>query len=97
MNTDDANGAAAIFNLMEDTATAVIARAQLWQWIRRQARLGDGTEITAALYEKIRDQEIAKLGGTGAGRYREAVEILDNLVLNEEFVEFLTLTAYAYL
>ena len=28
------NGAAAINNLMEDTATAEISRAQIWQWIR---------------------------------------------------------------
>src|SRR5206468_2887130 len=28
------NGAVAIFNLMEDAATAEIARSQVWQWIR---------------------------------------------------------------
>ncbi|TLZ43778.1 MAG: malate synthase A [Methanobacteriota archaeon] len=31
-------GAAAIFNLMEDTATAEIARSQVWQWIRQGSR-----------------------------------------------------------
>ena len=27
-------GAAALFNLMEDAATAEISRSQLWQWLR---------------------------------------------------------------
>ena len=29
------NGAAGIYNLMEDVATAEIARSQVWQWIQR--------------------------------------------------------------
>jgi malate synthase len=89
------NGAAAIYNLMEDTATAEIARAQIWQWIRHRARLDDGRPITPELYEQIRDSELAQL--PGVGRYREAAEILDQLVLSEEFVEFLTEKAYLYL
>ena len=39
----------------------------------------------------------AKLGGAGSGRYRDAAEILDGLVLAEEFAPFLTIPAYAYL
>jgi malate synthase len=89
------NGAVAIYNLMEDTATAEIARAQIWQWIRHRARLDDGRPITPELYEQIRDSELAQL--PGVGRYREAAEILDQLVLSEEFVEFLTEKAYLYL
>ena len=38
-----------------------------------------------------------KLGGARSGRYREAVEILDGLVLTEDFAPFLTIPAYAYL
>ncbi|MFX4721716.1 malate synthase A, partial [Acinetobacter baumannii] len=44
------NGAAAIFNLMEDAATAEISRAQLWQWVHRQATLEDGRPVTPELY-----------------------------------------------
>ncbi len=91
------NGAAAINNLMEDTATAEICRAQIWQWIHRGARLDDGRPITPELYESIRDEEIARLGGAAAGRYREAVEILDGLVRSASFTEFLTWPAYSYL
>jgi len=88
------NGAVAIFNLMEDAATAEISRAQLWQWITNKAKLDDGTVATRELYEKIRDEELAKIGGRDQGRMREAVELLDSLVLNREFSEFLTLPAY---
>jgi malate synthase len=89
------NGAVAIFNLMEDAATAEISRAQLWQWITHAAPLhGDGT-VTRELYQSIRDEELAKLGD--AGRYGDAAEILDALVLGEQFEEFLTFRAYEYL
>jgi len=91
------NGAAAIFNLMEDVATAEISRSQLWQWIHRGARLSDGAAITLDSYRKIRREELAKLGGEAAGRLRESGEILDGLVESESFVEFLTFPAYGYL
>jgi malate synthase len=45
----------------------------------------------------MRDEELGKLGGIAAGRYKDAVEILDTLCLSEEFIEFLTLIAYDYL
>jgi malate synthase len=90
-------GAAAIFNLMEDTATAEISRAQLWQWRFHRAELDDGRPVTAELYVQIRDEELTKLGGEGAGRLREAREILDRLVLDDEFTEFLTYLAYEYI
>jgi malate synthase len=90
-------GAAAINNLMEDAATAEISRAQLWQWIHNGATTDDGEPITSERYTQIRDEELTKLGGAGSGRYREAVEILDGLVLVEDFAPFLTIPAYAYL
>lgn len=91
------NGAAAINNLMEDAATAEISRAQLWQWIRHEARTDDGAAITKDRYTTILTEELEKLGGIDAGRYRDAVEILNGLVLSDEFELFLTLPAYTYL
>ena len=91
------NGAVAIYNLMEDAATAEISRSQIWQWIRHQAKLEDGTTITRELYEQIRDEELKRLGEYGPGRLEEAVEILDRLILTDVFVEFLTLIAYDHL
>ena len=87
-------GAAGIFNLMEDVATAEISRSQLWQWVHRGARLEDGGAVSGPLYRELRDRELSKLGGASSGRYRDAVEILDALVLDDDFVEFLTLPAY---
>jgi malate synthase len=86
------NGAAAIFNLMEDAATAEISRAQLWQWIKNKARLDDGRTATGDLYRKVRDEELGKLGR--GGRLPEAAEILDGLILSQDFAEFLTNPAY---
>ena len=91
------NGAAAIYNLMEDAATAEISRAQLWQWIHHGAKLDDGRPATEEMYRTTRDAQVARLTEGGAGRYREAAEILDGLVLTREFPEFLTLPAYRYL
>src|ERR1700754_47082 len=52
------SGAVPLYDLMEDAATAEISRTQLWQWIRHEARLDDGTRIDAALYARIRDEEL---------------------------------------
>ena len=90
-------GAAAINNLMEDAATAEISRGQLWQWIQHSAPLDDGRSVSAELYETLRDEELAALGGDSESRYGDARTILDQLVLNDEFTEFLTLPAYEYL
>jgi malate synthase len=91
------NGAVAIFNLMEDAATAEISRAQLWQWITNRARLEDGRMATGELYKQIRDEELKKIGGAEQGRMREATQLVDSLVLSREFSEFLTLPAYQLL
>ncbi len=87
-------GAAAINNLMEDAATAEISRAQLWQWLRHKVILVDGRTFTKELYQQLRVEELGTLGGADAGRLGEAAEILDGLVLQEKFGEFLTLPAY---
>ncbi len=88
------NGAAAINNLMEDAATAEIARAQLWQWVHRGAELEDGSVVTLELYERLREEELEVLGGREHRHFGAAVELLDGLVLADEFHEFLTLGAY---
>lgn len=87
-------GAAAIHNLMEDAATAEIARAQLWLWVKREASLEDGRKITADLYTQIRNSEVNQLKSLGSPRLNEAAELLDKLVLSADFMEFLTLPAY---
>ncbi len=93
-------GCVPIFNLMEDAATAEIARTQLWQWVKHKAVLSDGREITPELYKSLKQEELAKIKSMvsdkifASGKYREASEFLDTIVLNPEFEEFLTLRAY---
>ena len=80
------SGAVAIFNLMEDAATSEISRAQVWQWIQQGRFTRDQVRV-------ITDEEIAKLGPG----YEQARELFDRLATGDEFVEFLTLPAYAML
>jgi malate synthase len=93
-------GAAAISNLMEDTATAEISRSQVWQWIRHDVRTKERLLVTPALIRTIDDEELVKVReAIGAesfsrGRFNEAREIFELAALGEEFVEFVTLPAY---
>jgi malate synthase len=80
-------GAAAIYNLMEDAATAEISRAQTWQWIRHGK--AERTHVV-----ELEDEELAEIGD---GRWDEARAVFDRVALEEDFVEFLTLPAYDYL
>jgi malate synthase len=92
------NGAAAINNLMEDAATAEISRSQLWQWRIQRVALEDGRPMSADLYTAIRDEELGALRSSAPSyRWTDAAELLDSLVLDDEFVEFLTIPAYARL
>lgn len=94
-------GAAAIFNLMEDAATAEISRSQVWQWLKHdQARLEDGREIDQALYRAIVEEEMASIEEMvgkeffAKGRFNEAREVFDRVACSAEFPNFLTLIAY---
>lgn len=97
-------GAAAIYNLMEDTATAEISRAQLWQWINNpEATMEDGRAITPALVQSMIPEEMAKIHELVGdewyenGEFVHARQILEQLLEAEEFIGFLTLVAYDYL
>ena len=93
-------GAVPIRNLMEDAATAEIARAQLWQWRRFDKSTAEGTALTAdmlgAKIEAICKSIQAEVEGQTElqDRIAQASTILKDLVLADEFVEFLTLPAY---
>ncbi|MBI4336550.1 MAG: malate synthase A [Chloroflexi bacterium] len=95
------SGAVAIFGLMEDTATAEISRSQLWQWLWHGAVLADGRPVTQRLYQELRADEVTKLlqarGAGGADQFDKAVELLDGLVTNPAYTEFLTVPGNRYL
>ena len=93
-------GAAAIFNLMEDAATAEISRSQVWQWVHHGATLSTGQRITRELVLKLEQEELEKIrqGVSGeasaSSRLEEAREVFEHVALSPSFTEFLTLPAY---
>jgi malate synthase len=89
-------GAVAIDNLMEDTATAEISRAQLWQWIHHATPTEDGSPVTLERVRGCLREISAELRNLGQPlpRLREATALLDELFASGDFVEFLTLPAY---
>ncbi|HEY8829368.1 MAG TPA: malate synthase A [Candidatus Limnocylindria bacterium] len=86
-------GAAAIYNLMEDAATAEISRSQVWQWVHHGARTAEGTAITKDAIRAIGRDEVARLDGPGR-RFADALALFEEVALADRFVEFLTLPAY---
>ena len=95
-------GAVPLYDLMEDAATAEIARAQIWQWIALGAALEDGRAVTRALFAAVLAEEMAALEAAmplafETGRFEEAVKLFSGMSLAAAFEEFLTLPAYAVL
>jgi malate synthase len=96
------NGAAAIYGLMEDAATAEIARGQVWQWIHHEATLDDGRTITADLVGELATSELERIRSEigddewfeKEGRPDLSRSLFERVALSDDFVEFLTLPAY---
>ncbi len=89
----------AIYNLMEDAATAEISLSQVWQWLHNTFRLDDGQPVTADLVQRIIGEELATIReAAGAGydvaRYGQAVALFSQVALADDYAEFLTLPAY---
>jgi malate synthase len=92
-------GAVAIFNLMEDAATAEISRSQIWQWLHNGIALADGPVVTRDLVERIIGEELAairaQLGpGYSETQYEQATTLFTEVALADDYVDFLTLPAY---
>lgn len=96
-------GAVAIFNLMEDAATAEISRSQIWQWINADVVFENGEHATAELARKVAAEELAAIRAeTGeeafaAGRWQQAHDLLLQVSLDQDYADFLTLPAYEQL
>ncbi len=93
------NGAVAIFNLMEDAATAEISRSQIWQWLHNGIALAEGPTVTRELVEQVIVEELDKIGvQQGAaydeGQYEQARSLFTEVALADDYVDFLTLPAY---
>jgi malate synthase len=100
------NGAAGIYGLMEDAATAEISRSQVWQWIRHGRTLeDDGTPVTAELVRRLEGEELERIRSEigddewfeTEGRPKESRALFEQVALADELAEFLTIPAYEQL
>ncbi len=93
-------GAAAIDNLMEDAATAEIARSQICQWVHHGARLSSGTSVSRSLVQKIEEEELDRIRREigdkvyNSRRFPDARRLFEDVALGEPLKEFLTIPAY---
>ncbi|WP_434598851.1 malate synthase A [Streptomyces sp. A5-4] len=96
-------GAVAIFNLMEDAATAEISRSQIWQWINAGVVFEDGQKATPELARKVAGEDLAAIrkeigeDAFAAGKWQQAHDLLLTVSLDEDYADFLTLPAYEQL
>ncbi|TDC61519.1 malate synthase A [Micromonospora sp. KC207] len=92
-------GAVALWNLMEDAATAEIARCQVWQWLRHSTPLAGGGCVTDDSVRSILAEELAALLAERADNDRERAEraarIVEDTAFGEELPAFFTTGAYA--
>ncbi len=95
------NGCVPIFNLMEDAATAEISRSQVWQWIRSpKGVLADGRKVDEEMVKVLIADELKLTpgivgdGAWQAGKYTQGAAMFEQLVMNDNYEEFLTLPAY---
>lgn len=97
------NGCVPIRNLMEDAATAEICRAQLWQWVHFSAQLSSGDTLTEALLRNWLEEEYKHLlhkqakESSEADSLQKAKTILEKMIFDANFDDFLTIPAYSYL
>tara|TARA_R110000824_G_scaffold43928_8_gene128258 strand:- start:11949 stop:13466 length:1518 start_codon:yes stop_codon:yes gene_type:complete len=86
------NGCVPINNLMEDTATAEISRAQIWQQLHFGVWLNNDKQVTKKYFFKILDEEVTKFKNNN--KFEETKKIFTELCTSEELIDFLTLKCY---
>ncbi|MDQ6646990.1 MAG: malate synthase A, partial [Pseudomonadota bacterium] len=97
----DGLGCVPIHHLMEDAATAEIARAQLWQWLHHgKLEFADHAPITFALFDHALATHTHRLRHSrhpGAARANQAAALLLRMTHDDTLGDFLTLPAYEQL
>ncbi|MGA2826754.1 MAG: malate synthase A [Streptosporangiaceae bacterium] len=93
------NGAVAIYNLMEDAATAEIARSQVWQWLHNDIVLEEGLKVTRERVEQMIDEELTRIREQygeefNAERFGQATALFTEVALADNYADFLTIPAY---
>ncbi|KIJ18598.1 malate synthase [Paxillus involutus ATCC 200175] len=88
------NGCIPVNYLMEDAATAEIARVQLWQWVKYGARMDTGEPVTVQLVDRVIAQQAPSIKSIAPGIKEEHLEIttsyLKGQIRQEWPSEFLT-------
>jgi len=96
-------GCVPLDHLMEDAATAEICRMQVWQWLHHEAVLDDGERLSPSLFhmwiQEALHQIRAEVGLDAFldGRYGDAADLFEALLLDPDPAPFLTLPAYGRL
>ena len=97
------NGCVPLYHLMEDAATAEISRSQLWQWIKNEVSMDNGNKITEDFFNTILKEELdaikLEIGDNrfSNGKFDLASSLFKDMILKDDFDEFLTLPAYKYI
>jgi malate synthase len=84
-------GTVDVHGLVVNAATAELSRAQVWQWLRAGVVLDTGELVTEELVRALMAEEVAGIGELP--RLAEARRLFEQVVLDEEFADFLTLAA----
>ncbi|OYZ20513.1 MAG: hypothetical protein B7Y39_10580 [Bdellovibrio sp. 28-41-41] len=80
-------GATALYNVMEEAATAEISRSDLWQWPKLNVVMADGRMLTTDLYTTFKEQELGKIREQFTTLHLDkASEILDQLAVEKNAV-----------
>lgn len=95
-------GAAALYHLMEDAATAEISRAQLWLWLHKKIQLDSGVTVSEALYDDLIEEELGKIKAYvgeerfDTGKFDLAAQLFRSMIYKETLDDFFTSVAYPY-
>ena len=96
-------GAAALYHLMEDAATAEISRAQIWLWLKKKVILENGQTFDELLLKNLITEEIKAIQNYVGderftkGKFDLAAQLFEKMSLKEKLDDFLTTEAYQYL
>ena len=97
------SGCVSVDGVVEDTASAEICRAQLWQWLRHGVRTSDGRAVTAERFDRLLMEELDRIhhevgfSRLSGGVFPTATRLLERMTKQDTLDEFMTLPAYELL
>ena len=89
------SGCVPLYNLMEDTATAEISRAQVWHWLKTSARMECGNYVNEDLINDLLNKMVSSAESNKSKiALTDAIDLFGKLCFADEMIDFLTLSAY---